>query len=244
MRYVHALTAGAAALLLLGARAPSASAQTAGSQSANTLQKQIVKTITVRYLLYLPKDYGMDASKRWPLILFLHGSGESGNDLEKVKTHGPPKLIAQGKEFAFIIVSPQSPGGGWDNEALTTLLDDIEQRYAVDKDREYLTGLSMGGFGTWALAIAHPDRFAAIAPVAAGGEAWRVRRLKNVPVWVFHGAKDPVVPIRADQEMVDALKAAGGDVKFTIYPDAGHDSWTETYNNPALYDWFLQHKRQ
>src|SRR5262249_51338391 len=161
------------------------------------------------------------------------------------KAHGPPKLVSQGKEFPFIIVSPQCPEGtrGWDNDTLITLLDEISAKYAVDADRVYLTGLSMGGYGTWSLAMAYPERFAAIAPIAAGGERRGLRRLKDVPAWVFHGAKDPVVPIKADQDMVDALKAAGGDVKFTIYPEAEHDSWTETYNNPQLYTWFLEHKR-
>src|SRR5579871_899561 len=209
-----------------------------GNQAAQALEKTITKVIKVKYLLYLPKDYEKDADKKWPLILFLHGSGESGDDVEKVKTHGPPKLIAAGKEFPFIIVSPQSPGGGWDTEALTYLLDEIQQKYRVDEDRVYLTGLSMGGYGTWALAIEHPDRFAAIAPIAGGGTPRRARRLKNIPTWVFHGAKDMTVPIKEDQDMVDALKAAGGDVKFTIYPDAGHDSWTQTYENPELFTWF------
>ena len=145
----------------------------------------------------------------------------------------------------FIVVSPQSPGGGWNNEVLINLLDETEKNYSVDTDREYLTGLSMGGFGTWALATENPNRFAAIAPICGGGQAFRVRRIKDVPVWVFHGAKDPVVPVKSSQDMVDALKAAGApEVKFTIYPEAMHDSWTETYDNPELYTWFLAHKRQ
>jgi predicted peptidase len=229
-------------VVALFAVAGAAGAQTPGSQSPQSFEKKIVKTVGLKYLLYLPKEYS--ARQRWPLLLFLHGAGESGDDLEKVKTHGPPKLVAQGKDFPFIIVSPQSPGGGWDVDTLNALLDVIEKKYTVDEDRVYLTGLSMGGFGTWALAIEHPERFAAIVPIAAGGTPWRARRLKSVPAWVFHGAKDPVVPLKADQDMVDALHAAGGDVKFTIYPDAGHDSWTQTYDNPDLYDWLLQHKRQ
>jgi predicted peptidase len=233
----------AAALLGTGG----ASAQTAGTQSPQSFNKQITRTLSAQYLLSLPKDYGLDPAKRWPLILFLHGSGESGADLEKVKVHGPPKLVAQGKEFPFIIVSPQapSPREGWNSEVLIGLLDEVAQKYAVDADRVYLTGLSMGGFGTWNLATAYPDRFAAIAPICGGGEPRRAaRRLKNVPVWVFHGAKDPTVPVKESQDMVDALKAAGAEVKFTVYPEAGHDSWTETYNNPELYEWFLQHHRQ
>lgn len=220
-------------------------AQARGEQVPKTFEKQITKTLKAGYLLYLPKEYGQDRDKKFPLILFLHGAGESGTDIEKVKVHGPPKLAAQGKEIPFIIVSPQSPGGGWNNEVLINLLDEIERTYNVDTDREYLTGLSMGGFGTWALATEYPNRFAAIAPICGGGQAFRARRIKDVPVWVFHGAKDPVVPVKSSQDMVDALKAAGAaEVKFTIYPEAMHDSWTETYSNKELYEWFLAHKRK
>jgi predicted peptidase len=198
----------------------------------------------MKYLLYMPKDYGKEAGKKWPLMLFLHGSGESGTDVEKVKVHGPPKLVAAGKEFPFILVSPQSPGGGWNTETLNALLDDMIKKYSVDEDRVYLTGLSMGGYGTWDLAMTYPDRFAAIAPICGGGTSWKSRRIKHIPTWIFHGAKDSTVPVRNGQEMYDAMKAAGADVKITIYPEAGHDSWTETYSNPDLYTWFLDHKRQ
>jgi predicted peptidase len=216
-----------------------------GQQQGQSFSKQVTKTLAARYLLYLPKDYGKDPAARWPLILFLHGAGESGDNLEIVKKHGPPKLAAGGKEFPFIIVSPQAPSSreGWNVEVLTALLDEVMRQYAVDPDRVYLTGLSMGGFGTWNLAAAVPERFAAIAPICGGGQRRMARRLRTLPTWVFHGAKDPTVPLQESQEMVDALKAAGGDVKFTIYPDAGHDSWTVTYDNPELYSWFLQHKR-
>src|ERR1051326_5174670 len=121
-----------------------ATAQTAGSQSPAKFEKQIVKTLSIDYLLYLPKEYGKEAEKKWPLLIFLHGSGESGKDIEKVKVHGPPKLIAAGKEFPFLVLSPQSPGGGWNVEVLNGLLDEILQKYTVDEDRVYLTGLSMG----------------------------------------------------------------------------------------------------
>ena len=198
--------------------------------------------VTMRYLLYLPKDYDGKAPK--PLLLFLHGAGERGNDLELVKKHGPPKLIAQGKDFPFIVVSPQCPKGQfWDPRALSHLLDSLEDRYAVDSSRIYVTGLSMGGFGTWALAAQQPDRFAAIAPICGGGERFWMRKLKNVPVWAFHGEKDNVVPPHRTTELVEELKKLGADVRQTLYPDAGHDSWTETYNNEELYKWFLSHHR-
>jgi predicted peptidase len=215
-------------------------------QSEQMFEKVITKTVSLKYLLYVPKGYGEKKSQKWPVMLFLHGAGERGGDLNLVKKHGPPKLIDQGKEFPFIVVSPQCPLNSWWPEqvdALVALLDDIESKYAVDRDREYLTGLSMGGFGTWALATRYPERFAALAPICGGGDRYLVSRLKNVPVWVFHGARDPVVPLQSSTDMVDALKRAGGDVQLTVYPEAQHDSWTETYDNPKLYEWFLSHHR-
>lgn len=198
--------------------------------------------VTMDYLIYLPKDYADKDS--WPLMLFLHGAGERGNDLDRVKVHGPPKLIAAGKEFPMIVISPQCPSDHWwrPNE-LNALLDEIVEKYKVDQDRIYVTGLSMGGFGTWALAAYAPERFAALVPICGGGEAFTVRYLSHLPVWVFHGAKDSVVPLSASETMVEALRKAKGNVKFTVYPDADHDSWTETYNNPELYTWLLQQKR-
>jgi predicted peptidase len=211
-------------------------------QHAQTLDKEI--KVTMHYLLYLPEEYGKDPSQKWPLMLFLHGAGERGDDLERVKKHGPPKLVAEGKQFPFIIVSPQCPSDGWwSTTKLFCLLDDITERYPVDKDRVYLTGLSMGGFATWSMAMEQPERFAAIIPVCGGGEPILARRYRKLPIWVFHGAKDSTVPVRRSEEMVEAVKKAGGDVKFTVYPEAEHDSWTETYNNPEVYDWLLSHKR-
>ena len=210
-------------------------------QQAKEFEKEITVKVKLKYLLYLPDGYETSA-KKWPLILFLHGAGESGDDLTKVKKHGPAKVVAS-KELPFIIVSPQSPGRGWNPDTLNALLDDVSATYRVDPDRVYLTGLSMGGFGTWALAAAHPERFAAIAPICGGGDTKKADRLKDLPIWVFHGAKDPTVPLAQSESMVKAIKEAGGDAKLTVYPDAGHDSWTVTYDNPEFYDWLLGHKR-
>jgi predicted peptidase len=217
-----------------------------GGQSEQMFQKEITKTVGLRYLLYLPKDYGQDKERKWPVMLFLHGAGERGTDINKVKVHGPPKLIEQGRDLPFIVVSPQCPSGSWWTEqldALMALLDEVQSKQAVDVDRVYLTGLSMGGFGSWALGCRHPGRFAAIAPICGGGEWFLAERLKGVPVWAFHGAKDQVVPLRESQEMVAALQRAGGNAQLTVYPEAQHDSWTETYNNPKLYEWFLSHRK-
>jgi predicted peptidase len=177
--------------------------------------------------------------------MFLHGGGESGMDIELVKKNGPPKLVSEGKKFPFILLSPQCPEKSWwDNRILVALLDEVISKYQVDDNKVYLTGLSMGGYGTWSLAIEYPEKFAAIAPVCAWGDPDDVCALKNVPVWVFHGEKDNVVPIKEDSKMVEALKQCGGNVKFTRYPEAEHDAWTETYNNPEFYDWLLNNRNK
>jgi predicted peptidase len=183
-------------------------------------------------------------------VLFLHGMGERGADLELLKLHGIPKVIAQGTDFPFIVVSPQCPDNSiWTNEleALHALLDAVIENFNVDLSRIYLTGLSMGGFGTWHLAATYPSLFAAIVPICGGttpfvGFPESIKVLKDVPVWAFHGAKDEVVPLQGSQELVDVLKAHQGNVKFTVYPDTYHDSWTQTYENPELYEWRLQQK--
>lgn len=207
-----------------------------------TAEKFIQET---RYLLYLPDGYLSDTTKKWPMIVFLHGSGESGDNLEKVKVHGPPKLIEQGKKFPFIIVSPQQldASAGFQAEVLKGMIVDLKKKYRVDEDRVYLTGLSMGGYGTWDLAEKHPEEFAAIAPICGGGDAGKVWKLRHMPVWCFHGAKDDVVNITASQIMIDSLKKYNNNVRFTIYPDANHNSWEATYNNDSLYTWFLSQKR-
>lgn len=216
-----------------------------GKQVAQTFDKDGVK---LDYLLYLPPGYEKDAQKKWPLIFFLHGSGERGTEVNAVKRHGPPKIVAgedSPMKGRFVVVSPQCPPKQrWQPEELQKLLDDVVDHYSIDKDRIYLTGLSMGGFGTWAWAERDASEFAAIAPMCGGGDPAKADALKSTPIWCFHGEMDKTVPIEKDQEMIDAVKAAGDkDVKFTKYPDAGHDCWTRSYANPELYDWFLKHKR-
>jgi predicted peptidase len=199
----------------------------------------------LEYLLYLPAGYGTETGKKWPLMLFLHGSGERGTILDSVKKHGPPKVVETGKELPFIIVSPQCPPGQrWQASSLDALLQEVINQHRVDASRLYLTGLSMGGFGTWDYATTYPQRFAAIAPICGGGNPKKAEAIRHLPVWVFHGAKDAAVPLKQSEQMVNALKKAGNQVKFTVYPEAEHDSWTETYNNPLLYEWLLSHKKQ
>lgn len=196
------------------------------------------------YLLYLPRYYHR-SKKKWPLLLFLHGAGERGNDLDMVKRHGPPKLAEAGQSFPFILVAPQCPEGKkWSVQALNRLLNELAGIYRIDEKRIYLTGLSLGGYGTWKLAMRYPRRFAAIVPICGWGEPERVGVLQDVPIWVFHGAKDTVVPLQKSQELVNALLAAGNPVRFTIYEDAGHDAWTQAYEKPDLYNWILKHHRK
>lgn len=198
---------------------------------------------TVHYLIALPKDY--DEQDKHPLMIFLHGRGECGSDLERVKVHGPPKIVKNGNSTEFIIVSPQSPAGEWWNvEKLSQLLDQLLATTKADPDRVYLTGLSMGGFGTWSWAAKEPERFAAAIPICGGGDPKNADKLVDLPIWVFHGGKDPVVSLSRSEAMVDAIRDAGGtNVKLTVYPEAGHDSWTETYNNAEIYKWLLSHQR-
>ena len=218
-------------------------------EKAQLYQARIIHEVKLDYLLTLPDGYSKAGAAAWPLILFLHGAGERGDDLNMVRIHGIPKEAAQTEPFPFITLSPLCPADHWWGdymEALIGLVEATITAYHVNPQRVYLTGLSMGGYGTWHLASAYPERFAAAAPICGGG-FWmygfpeRVAAMKEVPVWAFHGGKDPVVNIEQTQIMVDALEAAGGDVTFTIYPDADHDAWTQTYSNPALYEWFLSH---
>jgi predicted peptidase len=222
-------------------------------QTAQKFERNVTRKLGAKYLLFLPKSYNPKEPKRWPLIFFLHGSGERGSNLSKVKVHGPPKIVRDQPDFPFILVSPLCPEGEvWDSSVLLALLDKVLATHKVEARRVYLTGMSMGGYGTWKLGLSHPERFAALAPLCGGGEPIdlllagrkRAEAIKTLAVWAFHGAQDPVVHVEESERMVNALRRAGSqEVKLTVYPAAAHDCWTETYNNPELYDWFLKHER-
>lgn len=225
--------------------------------------KQIETTVTVRIdstdvevplLLYVPLNYQPDrASVRPPLVLFLHGLGEcgqGGDELSRVHKHGPPKQVVEGKLLPFVLVSPQCPppasddreviANAWRADLLLALLDKVQQEMEVDTNRVYLTGLSMGGYGAWRLAAAAPQRFAAVVPICGGGDPTQVgKNVTGLPIWAFHGEKDDLVPIARSAEMADAFQKAGAEARLTCYSDAGHDSWTQTYDNPMFYDWLL-----
>lgn len=207
-----------------------------------------------QYLVQFPGNFEGDSRRhyKWPIILFLHGMGERGSCIEMVKKHGPTKIAAIDREFPFIVVSPQCPQGHWwRTEWLEALLDEICETLPIDASRIYLTGLSMGGFGTWNLAMACPERFAAIAPVCGGGDPYppfgydekKSQSLRALPIWTFHGAMDTVVKIEETERMVRILRHFGCNIEFTVYPEAEHNCWTQTYENPKLYDWFLKQRK-
>jgi len=228
----------------------SAIAQTADNLVAKSFSSERKQVLAADYLLFLPAGYEANSTNRWPLILFLHGAGERGSNVWQVTKHGPPKIAKQTTNFPFIVVAPQCPKKKiWSNDLLLALLDEVETKYAVDTHRVYLTGISMGGFGTWSLGLSHPERFAAIAPICGGGELITPlladkTKLASLPVWAFHGAKDPVVPLEESEHMVKLLKRFEvREVKFTVYPEALHDCWTQTYTNAELFAWFLKHSR-
>ena len=204
----------------------------------------------INYLFYLPESYGKDFEKKWPLILFLHGMGERGDDLELLKKHPLPKTLDQQKDFPCIVVSPQLPLDKllWDDfiGPLKEMLDQIQSKYSVDTRRVYLTGLSMGGAGTWNFALRYPQYFAAIVPIA-GAYKFRSKEipdnlcdLKELPIWTFHGGKDETVQAWQTEILVDALKACGSNIRYTLYPEADHpQSWIQAYADPELYTWLF-----
>jgi Predicted peptidase len=215
-------------------------------QTAKTFTRELPGKAFINYLLYLPEGYedNEDKEKSWPLILFLHGVGERGSDLEIVKRNGIPKIVEEVTKFPFITISPQCPEDSWwgeQAEILMMLLAEIEEKYNVNPQKIYLTGLSMGGYGTWLLAAQYPKRFAAIAPVCGGGDPKWAPVLKDIPIWAFHGAKDDIVPLEKSQAMVTAVKEQGGNIRFTVYADVGHNSWVNAYNDPDLYKWYLKY---
>src|SRR5262245_32912191 len=208
---------------------PAPGKQVPASTTVKVKSDEGEQDVTLRYLLYLPPDYNPQGTARWPLVLFLHGGGERGEDIEKVKIHGPPKLAAQGKEFPLVLVSPQSPTDGrWNPQALGKLVDELANTLRIDRQRLYVTGLSFGGSGTWSLVAsqASPVKFAAAMPLCGRGDLDTIETLAKTPIWVLVGDKDREQTVQNCREMAEALEKAGGEVKLTVYPDLPHDCWT------------------
>lgn len=201
---------------------------------------------TLNYLVFLPQSY--DTSKKWPLILSLHGSGERGNNIDNVKKWGIHKILKENDNFPFVVVSPQCPAGEiWEMQfkALKDLLNEMESNYNIDSERIYLTGYSMGGYGTWNFAILNPERFTAIVPISGGAiSPKKALRLKNVPIWVAHGDSDTDVQFEESKRIVDCLKVYNSNIIFRVYKGAGHEVCTTAYEEPELFQWLLKQKRK
>ena len=233
---------------------------------ADNFEKQAFKNSEGQTLLYrfLPPAK-LEAGQKYPLVLFLHGAGERGDDNTKplvhgVKTFATPEFLAK---FPCFVVVPQCPENTkWADIDWTTnkvvipeqesptaklvmqCLDGLEKEFPIDTNREYVTGLSMGGFGTWDAISRHPQRFAAAVPVCGGCDLSQAKKIAHIPIWTFHGAKDQVVKVERTREIVEALKAAGAQPKYTEYPEVGHDSWNGAYKHQAMYDWLFAQKRK
>jgi len=210
----------------------------------------IQKTMTVNgkdraYAVFVPRDY--DPHKAWPLVVFLHGSGERGSDGFLQTDVGIGHAIRQNADrFPCIVVMPQCPKKVWWDKAF----DDIDlatsltmKEYTIDKRRVYLTGLSMGGFATWVYGADHVDRFAALMPICGGGRPQDAPKLAKVPIWAFHGALDKTVNPQESRRMVEAVKKAGGDVRYTEFPNDEHNSWDDAYGDAKAIRWLLSQKK-
>ncbi len=248
-------------LLVLGSGWLAQGAGLSGAQVVERFEANLSRSVGYQYLLSLPRGYADQPERRWPMILFLHGAGERGTDPWLVAKHGPPArvqgertdAVARVLQDEFIIVSPQCPlEQWWDAAAVIALLDDVTARLRVDSSRVILTGLSMGGYGTWDIGVRWPERFAALVPICGGGTDGVARStagerraaLRTLPVRVFHGARDRVVVLAESERMVAALRAVGAtDVTLAIDPEAEHDSWSKPYADPALYTWMLEQRR-
>lgn len=201
-----------------------------------------------KYVLFVP--HGYEGKKDWPIILFLHGAGETGKDgAKQAKVGLGPAIKKLEKEFPFFAVFPQSQNRTWrarskDADRAMAILAEVQKKYKTDDKRVYLTGLSMGGFGTWSLAVAHPKKWAAIAPVCGGGDPKQAEKIKDIPCWCFHGGADRIVRPSWSTRMIEALKEAGGKPNYTEYKGVGHNSWVRAYGTEELYKWLLRHKSE
>lgn len=206
---------------------------------------------TSPYVVFVPSDY--DGKKEYPTILFLHGAGETKSAKKGAKMPAEvgigPAIKKRQKDFPFIVVIPQAETFGWGAETengkrALAMLDEVQKEYKTDPKRQYLTGLSMGGMGTWSIAMAHPDRFAAIAPICGRGNTTTAAKIKDLPCWCFHGDADMSVKVEGSREMIEAIKKAGGAPKYTEYPKVGHNSWDMAYGTDELYTWLLAQKKK
>ena len=202
------------------------------------------KSKTYPYLAYTPQGYNENDKKEWPIIIYLHGSSCKGNNLEKLKKYGPPFYLERGMQVDAIVISPQCPTnknwtvGTW----FESFYKELKEKYNFDPSRVYLTGMSLGGFGTWDLASRYPDYFAAVVPLCGGGRTGMVETMKDIPTWVFHGDLDQKVRLSRSEEMVNAMKNLGSEPKFSVLKGQGH-SIQKVYSDQSLYQWLLSHQK-
>ena len=217
------------------------------NKSSEKFITNLAMQVSLKYHIYFPNNYH-DSDTKFPLVLFLHGAGERGDNLRLVEKHGIPKMINNGINFPFITVAPQCPKFQYWSEpvnvkTLLLLVEEIIKKNKVDIERIYATGLSMGGYGTLAIAKERPDLFSAIIPVCGGLDTTDIERLKDIPIWLFHGAEDKVVPVENSELIYDLLKPINPEIKITIYKGINHNSWEMTYNNQNIFDWMLKYKK-
>ena len=214
----------------------------------------------VNYLLYLPDDYDINLQKKWPLLVILHGRTKVYSDVIALGDDFPLNTLEEDGSFPFIVLAPKSKidpeiGGDYDQwasdfqvQVAITALDEVQAELSIDPNRVYLTGGSGGGNGVWVISLRYPDRFAALVPFM-GYYGWpftvpeNIYDIKDIPIWAFHGDADNVVPIEAEQKIVDTLEACGGNIQFTIFPGLGHDLDYRLIYNSDLYEWLLIHTR-
>ncbi len=252
-----------AATLFLGS-ATAMSKQAVAADPAEALEARVFESgnESLKYRLLKPAAY--DASKKYPLVLFLHGAGERGKDNRKQLVHGISDFTTDDamRDRPCFLVVPQCPSDQkWvdvDWSALShtmlkkpaaslrlsmSLLESLEKEFSIDADRIYITGLSMGGYGTWDAIQRFPKRFAAAIPICGGGDPKEAKQIAQLPIWAFHGGRDSVVKPQRSREMIEAIKKAGGDAKYTEYPKTAHNSWAATYRDPKIHAWLFEQKR-
>lgn len=196
----------------------------------------------LRYIVRYPNSY--KDGEKYPVIIFLHGAGTRGSDINILKSNSFFAITGGFEDFPFICVAPHCESGTWFDymPTLKALAASIASKTWADNERIYLIGNSMGGYGTWQLAMSAPELFAAIVPIFGGGMSWNTGTLVNVPVWAFHGADDTIVYPEESERMVAKVIKYGGQAKLTVYPNTTHDSWTPTFKDPKVYAWLLEHK--
>ena len=207
------------------------------------MQFEISAFECIEYMMRLPNGY--ETGKRYPVIVSLHGAGTRGQRIEQLRDQCCFRVTDHMEDFPAIMITPLCPANTWFDvfETLKRFVTFISESDFCDPDRLYLMGGSMGGYTAWQLGMSMPEAFAAIVPICGGGMYWNASRLKNVPIWAFHGAKDHTVLCRESEIMVEKVNKHGGNAKLTIYPDNAHDAWTDTYSNPEVYAWMFSQKR-